>query len=80
MRRAGQASGRAFTEAMRQSWTREKDLWTFMDYKFKNLGCDTSAYVPVVAGGKVVEIEPFALLRFTTLMAPECSQDSLCPE
>ncbi|KAL8743582.1 MAG: hypothetical protein Q9190_004076, partial [Brigantiaea leucoxantha] len=52
MRRAGQASGRAFTEAMRQKWTLEKDLAAFLDYKFKRHGCDTSAYVPVVAGGK----------------------------
>ena len=53
MRRAGQASGRAFTEAMRQAWAAEKDLTAFLEYKFKRNGCDTSAYVPVVAGGKV---------------------------
>jgi len=53
MRRAGQASGRAFTEAMRQTWTREKDLAAFLDYQFKIKGCDCSAYVPVVAGGEV---------------------------
>ena len=53
MRRAGQASGRAFTEAMRQSWTKEKNLAAFLDYRFKIQGCDTSAYVPVVAGGQV---------------------------
>lgn len=53
MRKAGQASGRAFTEAMRQAWTAEKDLTAFLEYKFKRNGCDTSAYVPVVAGGKV---------------------------
>ncbi|KAI4230354.1 MAG: hypothetical protein L6R36_000165 [Xanthoria steineri] len=52
MRKAGQASGRAFTEAMRQAWTAEKDLTAFLEYKFKRNGCDTSAYVPVVAGGK----------------------------
>ncbi|KAL8864382.1 MAG: hypothetical protein Q9198_009901, partial [Flavoplaca austrocitrina] len=52
MRRAGQASGRAFTEAMRQAWAAEKDLTAFLEYKFKRNGCDTSAYVPVVAGGK----------------------------
>ncbi|KAI4133546.1 MAG: hypothetical protein LQ347_002138, partial [Umbilicaria vellea] len=52
MRRAGQASGRAFTEAMRGSWAREKDLAAFLDYRFKVQGCDTSAYVPVVAGGQ----------------------------
>ena len=53
MRRAGQASGRAFTEAMRQPWTEEKNLAAFLDYRFKIQGCDTSAYVPVVAGGQV---------------------------
>ncbi|KAL8845409.1 MAG: hypothetical protein Q9176_000045 [Flavoplaca citrina] len=52
MRKAGQASGRAFTEAMRQAWAAEKDLTAFLEYKFKRNGCDTSAYVPVVAGGK----------------------------
>ncbi|KAI9877181.1 MAG: hypothetical protein M1830_004616 [Pleopsidium flavum] len=51
MRKAGQASGRAFTEAMRQEWTREKDLAAFLDYQFKIKGCDSSAYVPVIAGG-----------------------------
>ncbi|MCJ1461597.1 hypothetical protein MMC07_000194 [Pseudocyphellaria aurata] len=52
MRKAGQISGRAFTEAMRQAWTTEKDLAAFLDYKFKQRGCDHSAYVPVVAGGQ----------------------------
>ncbi|KAL8657358.1 MAG: hypothetical protein Q9226_002007 [Calogaya cf. arnoldii] len=52
MRKAGQASGRAITEAMRHPWTTEKDLTAFLEYKFKRNGCDTSAYVPVVAGGK----------------------------
>ncbi|KAL8993385.1 MAG: hypothetical protein Q9169_006388 [Polycauliona sp. 2 TL-2023] len=46
MRKAGQASGRAFTEAMRQAWTMEKNLTAFLEYKFKRNGCDTSAYVP----------------------------------
>ncbi|KAL8839193.1 MAG: hypothetical protein Q9170_001842 [Blastenia crenularia] len=52
MRIAGKASGRAFSEAMRQAWTKEKDLNAFLEYNFKRNGCDTSAYVPVVAGGK----------------------------
>ncbi|KAL8925267.1 MAG: hypothetical protein Q9208_003557 [Pyrenodesmia sp. 3 TL-2023] len=52
MRKVGQASGRAFTDAMRQAWTTEKDLHAFLEYTFKRKGCDTSAYVPVVAGGK----------------------------
>lgn len=53
MRKAGQISGRVFTEAMRQSWTAEKDLGAFLDYRFKQHGCDNSAYMPVVAGGQV---------------------------
>ncbi|KAL1591683.1 aminopeptidase [Paraconiothyrium brasiliense] len=51
MRKAGQHSGRAITDAMRQSWTAEKDLDAFLDYWFKQDGCDGPAYVPVVAGG-----------------------------
>ena len=54
MRKAGQASGRAFTDAMRQIWTYEKDLCARLEYDFKTRGCDGSAYVPVVAGGKVL--------------------------
>ncbi|BAE57103.1 unnamed protein product [Aspergillus oryzae RIB40] len=53
MRRVGQASGRAFTESMRQTFTKEKDLMSFLEYNFKVKGCDTSAFVPVVAGGSV---------------------------
>ena len=56
MRKAGQASGRAFTECMRQSWTQEKHLAAFLDYRFKLNDCDGSAYVPVVAGGKNASI------------------------
>jgi len=63
MRIAGKASGRAFTEAMRQRWNREKDLAAFLDYQFKMKGCDRSAYVPVIAGGEVGSI----LLLFGTL-------------
>lgn len=51
MRKAGKHSGRAFTDAMRQSFTREKDLDSFLDYWFKQDDCDGPAYVPVVAGG-----------------------------
>lgn len=51
MRKAGQHSGRAFTDAMRQTFTMEKDLESFLDYWFKQDGCDGPAYVPVVAGG-----------------------------
>lgn len=53
MRKAGQASGRAFTDAMRRQWKTERDLETFLDYQFKVNGCEESAYVPVVAGGEV---------------------------
>lgn len=53
MRKAGQASGRAFTDAMRQTWTKEKELAAFVDYKFRMNGCDGPAYIPVVAGGQV---------------------------
>ena len=53
MRKAGKASGRAFTDAMRQAWTKEKDLAAYLDYKFRANSCDGSAYVPVVAGGQV---------------------------
>ena len=52
MRTAGQISGRTFTEGMRKRWQKEKDLAAFFDYKFKTDGCDTSAYIPVVAGGR----------------------------
>lgn len=51
MRLAGKISGRAFTNAMRRPWMQEKDLWAFLDYEFRNGGCEASAYVPVVAGG-----------------------------
>lgn len=52
MRTAGKISGRAFTNAMRRQWTKEKDLGAFLDYDFKIGGCEATAYVPVVAGGQ----------------------------
>lgn len=52
MRLAGKISGRAITNAMRQQWTKEKNLGAFLDYGFKTGGCDTTAYVPVIAGGR----------------------------
>ncbi|MCJ1234257.1 hypothetical protein MMC14_002216 [Varicellaria rhodocarpa] len=52
MRKAGQESGRAFTDAMGSSWMREKDLGAYLEYRFRYRGCDTSAYVPVIAGGQ----------------------------
>jgi intermediate cleaving peptidase 55 len=53
MRRAGRASGRAFTESMRKPFSTEKGLSAFLQYQFKAQGCDGSAFVPVVAGGRV---------------------------
>lgn len=52
MRRAGQLSARAVTDAMRQPFDGEKQLADFLDARFKALGCDGPAYVPVVAGGR----------------------------
>ncbi|KAI9669792.1 MAG: hypothetical protein M1829_005047 [Trizodia sp. TS-e1964] len=52
MRLCGKISGRAITKAMGQKFTKEKDLAAFLDYQFRIGGCDTSAYVPVIAGGK----------------------------
>lgn len=54
MRTAGRASGRAFTNAMRRRFSTEKSLAAFLEYNFKENGCDSSAYVPVVAGGEVI--------------------------
>lgn len=51
MRKAGQISGRAITEAMKRPWTKEKDLHAFLDYQFIINGCDGPAYIPVIAGG-----------------------------
>ncbi|THC90970.1 hypothetical protein EYZ11_009578 [Aspergillus tanneri] len=51
LRAVGQASGRAFTKSMRQTFTKEKDLTSFLEYNFKVNGCDHSSFVPVVAGG-----------------------------
>ena len=53
LRKVGQASGRAFTEAMRRQWATERDLEAFLDYHFRLNGCEETAYVPVVAGGEV---------------------------
>lgn len=58
MRRLGQASGRSFTEAMRKTFDREKDLQSFLEYQFKVNGAEGNAFVPVVAGGQVSK--PFA--------------------
>lgn len=55
MRKTGQASGRAFTKAMSEEFILEKDLNAFLEYQFKAQGCESTAFVPVVAGGKVRE-------------------------
>ncbi|PHH73882.1 hypothetical protein CDD82_5226 [Ophiocordyceps australis] len=52
MRKAGQLSGRAITDAMRRPWAREKELHAFLDYTFITNGCQAPAYIPVVAGGE----------------------------
>lgn len=56
MRKAGQASGRAYTDAMRRAWEKEKGLAAYLDYQFRRRGCDCSAYIPVVAGGQNASI------------------------
>ena len=78
MRKVGQASGRAYTDAMRQAWTKEKDLAAYLDYQFRVRGCDCSAYVPVVAGGQV----RFIVSCYTAepLTVPERQHHSLYPE
>lgn len=53
MRRAGQDSGRVFSEAMREQFATEKELWATLDFGFRMQGLDGSAYVPVVAGAQV---------------------------
>jgi len=80
LRKAGQASGRAFTEAMRSAWANEKDLETFIEYGFKAYGCEESAYVPVVAGGLVSVL--WNADRGNTLLIQliECLPNPLCPQ
>ncbi|KAG0127546.1 peptidase M24, structural domain-containing protein, partial [Tuber indicum] len=54
MRKAGQISGRAFNKAIatKERFTMERDLWAFLEYKFRMGGCEKEAYVPVIAGGQ----------------------------
>jgi len=68
MRKAGQISGRVFTEAMRHAWTHEKDLAAFLDYRFKVQGCEASAYIPVVAGGEVLLAQPSPIEYSTNII------------
>ena len=51
MRKVGQASGRAITASMRQKWTGEKPLHSFLEYTFDQNGMDGVGYIPVIAGG-----------------------------
>ena len=51
MRKAGKASGRAHTDAMRRSWTHERQLDAYLQYRFISHGCETIAFEPVAAGG-----------------------------
>ncbi|KAK9318101.1 peptidase M24, structural domain-containing protein [Lipomyces starkeyi] len=52
MQKAGKISGRAITRAYGRRFTKEADLNAYLDYAFRIGGCEKSAYVPVVAGGK----------------------------
>lgn len=54
MRLAGKASGRVMTQAMSKRFSTEKRLESFLEHGFREAGCDSSAYVPVVAGGQVI--------------------------
>jgi intermediate cleaving peptidase 55 len=51
MRKVGKASGRAITNAMRQSWMGEKQLAARLEFGFLEGDMDGVGYVPVVAGG-----------------------------
>lgn len=52
MRRAGNISGAVITEAMRNTYKTEKQLWADLAYGFKTQGLHGEAYVPVIGGGK----------------------------
>ena len=51
MRKAGQVAGRAITNLMRRAWTFEHDIAARFEYDVKTNGCQSMAFVPVVAGG-----------------------------
>ena len=53
MRQIGQATGRTFQEIMKRNWEYESDIEAWMEYHFRKSGMEGSAYIPVVAGGKV---------------------------
>jgi intermediate cleaving peptidase 55 len=51
MRKAGRISGAVITEAMRNGYKTEKQLWADLAYGYRTQGLDGEAYVPVIAGG-----------------------------
>ena len=53
MREIGRVTGRVFQHVMRRGGKCESDIAAFMEYEFRVRGCEGSAYIPVVAGGKV---------------------------
>jgi len=53
MREAGRISGNAINEVIRRGLLSEREIEATLDWLFRMGGCDESAYVPVVAGGKV---------------------------
>lgn len=78
MRMAGQASGRAFTSAMSREFTKEKDLYAFLEYQFKMNGCDSAAFVPVVAAGQVWTTRIIYVWCISWLIFAERPQHPLC--
>ncbi|KAK9370001.1 peptidase M24, structural domain-containing protein [Lipomyces kononenkoae] len=52
MLQAGKISGHAITNAYGRRFSKEADLNAYLDYAFRTGGCEKSAYVPVIAGGK----------------------------
>lgn len=52
MRKASTVSGAVVTEAMRNSYTTEKQLGADLAYGFRTGGLDGEAYVPVIGGGQ----------------------------
>ncbi|EPY50423.1 intermediate cleavage peptidase Icp55 [Schizosaccharomyces cryophilus OY26] len=52
LQRAASVSGNAYKEVMRKEFPGESQLAAELEYRFKIGGCQRSAYVPVVAGGR----------------------------
>jgi intermediate cleaving peptidase 55 len=53
LREAGRISGNVFNEVIRRGLSKEGEIEATLEYLFRLGGCERSAYVPVVAGGKV---------------------------